>query len=217
MWTNDAGYITNANIQPQIWQQNASGISYNSGFVGVGTDKPAKQLHIVTENASSTVRLTNITTNKGTNPPTPIASSFWDIIHDNGNLVFSKGANPAVTISSDGTINAQKFTINGSDILAGSWQTNDNNIYYEEGYVGIGTDVPNVPLHIYGTNPDITLDVEPNKGLNAQINFATDGVNMANLNYNRSEQTLVLVNDGNKLVLDNAGYVGIGTNNPTAK
>ena len=257
MWTNDAGYITDANIPNLIWQQNSSGINYNSGFVGIGTDEPAKQLHIVTENENSTIRLTNIITNKGTNPPTPIASSFWDIKNDNGKLVFSQGANPAVTISGGGTINAQKFIGDGSQLTNlpfpeaiwqqsndvafydgtvnaqkfigdGSqltnlpfpetiWQQSDDIVFYNNGYVGIGTAEPNAPLHIYGIDPDITLDVEPNKGLNAQINFATGGVNMANLNYNRNNHTLVLANDGNKLVLDNAGNVGIGTTTPEEK
>jgi len=199
MWTNDVGYITDADIPTQFWQQTTNGITYNNGNVGIGTDIPEKQLHIVTQNANSTIRLTNIISNKGTNPPNPVVSSFWDIKNDNGKLVFSQGANPATTISAGGTITAQKFIGDGSQLTnlplpETIWQQNDDVAFYNDGDVGIGTNQPLSQLHIKSGDPDIMLDVNSSKGYYSQLKFAEDGITKASLFYNTSSNSIILKN-----------------------
>ena len=140
----DSGYLTQADIPTQIWQQNTSGISYNNGFVGVGTTTPDKNLHIVTKNANSTIRLTNIISDKGTQPPPPNVISTWDITNNGSKLVFSSEATTIeTTISSAGVITAQKFIGDGSQLtnLPYSeiiWEQNNDNIFYDAGNVRIG-------------------------------------------------------------------------------
>ncbi len=141
MWNNDAGYITDANLN-YLWQENGSGNIYReNGNVGIGTNNPSKPLEIYSDyNVSSdstpkksTIRLLNYNRySKGIDPgpgPTPNSRIYkWDIENNNGNLNFKHiaydpdniGGNVTpvtkFTFSGNGTLTAAKFVGDGSGL-----------------------------------------------------------------------------------------------------
>lgn len=144
IFSNDAGYLTNANVS-YLWQENGSGNIYrNIGNVGIGTDSPSKSLELFTVYnlnggdliKKSTVRLTNKTDfydePKQINPPGPTIPDKiyqWDIENANANLNLNftgytlpppvgTNTNPETkfTFASDGTFTATKFVGDGSEL-----------------------------------------------------------------------------------------------------
>ncbi len=125
-----------------------------TGQIGVGTDSPQATLHLKSTNNKPTIRFE---TKDSENFPLR-----WDIQQNQDKLSFifsdnikntpimtiakSQGGNDKLTFK--GTINAQKFTINGQDITSGIWQQDGDNIFYNAGNVGVGTDLPQAKLHI---------------------------------------------------------------------
>jgi len=178
MWNNDAGYITDASLN-YLWQEDGNGNIYReNGNVGIGTKSPSKLLDIYASYdyaigsypEKSTIRLVNeIRYSKAIEPgpgPTPPGNKYykWDIENDNKELSFKyiayasdnigKSTIPVTkfTFSGDGTLTAAKFVGDGSGLtnVSGLWQQNGNNIYYNTGNVGIGTDNPTADLQIEG-------------------------------------------------------------------
>jgi hypothetical protein len=69
-------------------------------------------------------------------------------ILSNGNVGVGNNA-PDYPLDVDGTINASAYLLNGSPInITSPWSTNSNNTYYNEGFVGIGTENPERSLEI---------------------------------------------------------------------
>jgi len=103
------------------------------------------------------------------------------------------------------------------------------------GTVGIGTDDPQKPLHIYGDDPDMILDINGSSASNlVELRFDVDGTDQARVYYDKSTNNFYLFYDsqdtgiGNLIftksgagaevmTLDNYSNVGIGTTTPSTK
>ncbi|MBN2893623.1 MAG: hypothetical protein JXL97_17260, partial [Bacteroidales bacterium] len=106
-------------------------------------------------------------------------------------------------------VDAQEYFHNGEPFVTTQWLTNENDIYYNGGNVGIGTDVPSSSFHIKNDDPDIMLEFTPNSPNNmAEIRFQED-----TNNYSR----IVWEKDTKNMIFQTNGYIGIGTFSPEEK
>jgi hypothetical protein len=89
------------------------------------------------------------------------------------------------------------------------------------GNVGIGTTSPNDLLEVYGSSPDIRITNTAETDSGIVFNDAQAGTSqMAAIKFNSSDEKLkFFVNDevAQRMVIDTAGNVGIGTTNPSTK
>lgn len=101
---------------------------------------------------------------------------------------------------------------------AGPWQLNHTNVYYNNGYVGIGTTKPAAKLEVsgghliirkYGTAALRLIDETPGED-DWRIYSNQDKLNFAQHINDNPQET-------NRLVVDGSGNVGIGTASPTGK
>jgi len=214
-----------------IWEisQNGNDIFYNGGYVGIGKSSPEKTLDL--SGFEPTIRFNS---KYELISPAPDATTNtvvdkWDIRMIENSLNFDYTFNNTTTSESllkldvtngsfkmniAGRVDAQQYFQNGEPFVTSQWLSNGNDIYYNGGNVGIGTENPTAPLHIYGTNPDIFLDVNTSTagGYNPQLSFAEDGIEKALFYYERGENNLVLKNNSiSAVVIDEQGNVGIGT------
>ena len=87
-------------------------------------------------------------------------------------------------------------------------------IYYNDGYIGIGTDSPESRLEVGGKITSTELKV---KGFPAQL-FLRDTFSDSEWSISNLGDTLFLGNEGGtKLIVASDGNIGIGTTEPTAK
>lgn len=101
------------------------------------------------------------------------------------------------------------------------WLSNGSNIYYNTGYVGIGTNTPSAGLHIKATTwPGSFIYLESNSGEDAGMRF-NEGTEVKWHIYNdASAGGLIIQNYGLNISLfcqQTSGNVGIGTNAPGYK
>lgn len=109
------------------------------------------------------------------------------------------------------------------------WQPDGNNIFYNNGKVGIGTNTPTRLLHLYGGDAlietpewsDLTIRTTT-AGTDASLllRTVTDGL-WANDNYwavyndvSEDNKFTIQYKDQRRMTISNNGYVGIGTNQP---
>jgi hypothetical protein len=148
-----------------------------------------------------------------------------------GNVGIGK-TTPAYTLDVNGTLNASQILQNGAPISTGGggggssqWITSGSNIYYLLGNVGISTNNPTAPLHIYGSGERIRLD--GSSAAQTYIMFSTQGTNRGYIGTGASgvdmfvaayaSQNLIFqAGAAEYMRVTSSGYVGIGTNAPAA-
>ena len=195
-----------------------------TGEVGLGTETPEVNLHLKTD-AQTTIRLEGIYDAVPTKTDVPFA---WDLRAQSNKLYFDNTddgtqnkslisftnngkitakqlavANNKFLVDENGNVTATSF--NGDGLIL--WEQNGDNIYYNDGNVGIGTTNPNKPLTIKGTgNNSEWISLKDKNGDNQwHINYKDEGINFVEMGQA----------DG-RLYLQDGGNVGIGTPNPKA-
>jgi len=126
-----------------------------------------------------------------------------------GTSVYLRGNNiygNNFSILADGSVNAKNFTKDGSPFNASPWLTQDSNIYYNNGNVGIGTTAPGQLLDLESSsNTAIELTSTSPSGRTWEIHSRTDGsFNIGDANAAQA-----------RFFIDSSGNVGIGTTAPT--
>jgi hypothetical protein len=107
-------------------------------------------------------------------------------------VIFTNGSNVFISVPAGGN---------------GPWQAAETNVYYENGFVGIGTVFPDRPLTISGAGPSFEwLSFRVGSGTRWHINNRNFGFNLAETG----------AADG-RLFVAPGGNIGIGTEGPLAK
>ena len=164
------------------------------GNVGIGTTDPTSKLHI--SSSTSTDTPTAGTTNGG-------------LFISNASRTY--GLNLGVQNTGRSWIQGQRMDGNTSlyDLL----------LQPLGGNVGIGTDSPGAKLEVYGSSPNILINNTTETDSGIVFTDAQAGTSQrAAIKFNSSDQKLkFFVNDevAQRMVIDTAGYVGIGTTNPS--
>jgi hypothetical protein len=185
----------------------------------------------------------------------PLSGSFGNIDWGNGEYFLR------IDVDKDGGINyeflgtsqllsvpyalyAEKAGIGGAQSEL-YWKKNGNNLYYNDGYIGIGTESPDFKLHIAENNNKVVIGYQPAyDGPFLNLYSASVGqaamlaLGVAKVDYLQSEKTLALKDWGyvygnnlnlgisilpdmqyapEGLYIKRGGLVGIGTPSPTAK
>jgi hypothetical protein len=159
--------------------------------------------------------------------------------------IFAAGANAAGlsgTISSsniaNGTITSNMVAAGsiGSNELAGSvgvWSKNGGSIFYNDGFVGIGTNSPIFRLDVIGriraqnalgifttdgflplNNTVLMASLFASSNCGPQLRFSGAGGGFIDIGQNSAGDFVVEGSDAPRLVVRNGGNVGIGTTNP---
>lgn len=90
----------------------------------------------------------------------------------------------------------------------------DRMIITNAGLIGIGTITPSTALTINGTNPAVQLrNGDVNKGF---LQVSTDDVRLGTYLVNTNGRLILETRNASRLLIDEAGLVGIGTTNPTS-
>jgi len=150
-------------------------------------------------------------------------------ITSGGNVGIGK-TDPTTKLDVDGVVTATKFKNADGEELGGSfWTVDGNNIYREEGNVGIGTDSPGNKLQIAATPNDWPLKIRDDEA-GVSLGFSRNSIRQRGSTFN------IEANEGDIVFKTNptpgksvsnltermkiargTGNVGIGTDNPSTE
>jgi hypothetical protein len=139
-----------------------------------------------------------------------------------GTKIAQGGAASGQVMKWNGTTWAPGTDLTGS----GLWQQSATNIFYNDGYVGIGTSTPHSLLHLHstgvGTSLLLTNDASGNTfsdGLVIGHQYQNDEINKYAAILNNENSPLVIGTNGDyyQFIILPDGSVGIGTQQPTTK
>jgi hypothetical protein len=104
------------------------------------------------------------------------------------------------------------------------WQQNGSNIYYDAGFVGIGTDSPAEALHIDAPGVPATARISSTQSYfqadasgNTGLWMQEGGADVAWLYWNPPSQAVFMYENGNQTMAWKGNNVGVGTTNPLVK
>jgi hypothetical protein len=222
------GLVRNGNITIKGGASNGEFVRIdNSGNVGIGTDSPAKKLHIFSSNsqvmidrpantagnyalinfATNHVEKFNIGMNADSNPGVDKLSFLEGAFSvtvpvmtiTGGNLGIGTTA-PAHKLDVVGEVRASggfRFADGTVQNTSGQWTTSGANIHYTAGNVGINVTNPLAKLHVVGVAP-----------LGTAAFMGTTWVSHFNYNGDQSEDTYIRGGKANSRVLINDGHTG---------
>jgi hypothetical protein len=110
----------------------------------------------------------------------------------------------------------------GSAPADNDWDVNGGNVYIPSGSVGIGTDTPTSPLHVYNNTGETNVTIESNggnakldiDGADTHVNFERYGSYRGAVGYRTAGDYLYLHQGGYVVVKD--GKLGVGETDPQA-
>jgi len=212
---------------PNYWTLHSNGndiFNNNTGYVGIGTADPTSILHVYKDDGTGVdnaeIKLQSVA---GVN-------NHWGFYHDrdSDNLTFWR-ADDLVTFRADGYVSSTAgFCINDDciDTWAASgtdtdWVEESGDIYRLTGNVGIGlvnhTVNNKLIIQSNGINTDVVRIIS-NDGDASLVDLSeTSGEHGLVDIQNSSGVTTIRLHGGSHSFINNAGNVGIGTNNPSYK
>jgi len=186
---------------------NNNNIYFNSGFVGIGTTNPQSNLDIL-----GNVNINGILNMSNSNI-------------SNANIINTKVLNVSnIIVENTGTF----FRKDGSPFYASRWSSNsNNNIYYNLGFVGIGTTNPQSPLDVIGNVSIKGILNMNNSNISNALYVNTKTLSISNIILEntglltRADGTTIgsspfIVSSTNDNNIYYMGNIGIGTTNPIA-
>lgn len=194
-----------------LWQQNGSDIYYNDGNVGIGTSSPVWELEVANLTAGDGAE-SAVTADDAGGAIAAYSSTLPDpFAHFGGRVsLFANGETNGLDLRADGVNSDMRFYTDGP------WPANERMRITDNGYVGIGTTIPQGGIHVSGNGGNGTalfersgkiLALNPNYGDNNQFAHISTVIG--------SDMGLKLdVNEQTTMTITSGGNVGIGTTAP---
>ncbi|MCP4711135.1 MAG: tail fiber domain-containing protein, partial [Planctomycetes bacterium] len=188
-----------------FWSANGNDIyNTNPGNVGIGTSTPAWELEVANltpgEGAESAVKA-----NDAAGALAAYSSTLDDpYAHYAGRVsLFSDFETGGLDLRADGITSDMRF------YTGAPWPANERMRITNTGNVGIGTNTPDTKLHVFGNTTDIGDNT-------ARFENTTIGPNRSHIHYGPNGDWFIrsASSDGNVILQDTGGNVGIGTNSP---
>ena len=228
------------NPQTSIASIHIQGDGSTTGYVGIGTETPSEILEVVqnTErfklnlnfidgpqavlSTTQTDKVSRIAASGGVVGTTMNSIGFdWtgSTVYGNpgdSSIYSNTSANGISIISApgSGTEDYIRFYAGGNP------QTNISDLHIQgdgstKGYVGFGTETPTQKLHIYDSVTNSLANFESgDERVNIRFNDSLT-TNTPVIGASGNTITFGHISGGDKLVIDNNGYVGVGTENPS--
>ena len=159
----------------------------NAGNVGIGTSSPAENLHISSSSGSARIRMTSA--------------------DGSDNMIVFGDA-------SDSATGAIKFDHSDNSLAFYGFNNTERMRINSSGNVGIGQSSPTSPLHVKSgannNNSIITIEGATNNIF--ELGYATAG---AFLNSAAGDPMVFRINETERMRIDSAGRLGLGTTSPT--
>ena len=203
----------------------ASGdVNYFAGKVGIGTNKPARDLSIVSSGANALLQIANCDTGSTSDNGLEIfmsSNSAGIVNRESGYLRFDTNNSERMRIASDGKVGigatapAEKLTVHGNISASGSLSAAGPDPNYFNGRVGIGTDTPSHKLNVAVSDGDDGIVLQKAGSSNDLFKFSMDGTNdKAELFQYSLGNTIFAVRPTNVGYINTGQNFGIGTASP---